>query len=64
MKGLKIFVGVVGFCITLPIWFYLVYTMLCAIHPDRLVWILFWIYVPVNLLVAILSAIVTANDKK
>ncbi len=64
MKGLKIFVGVVGFCITLPIWFYLVYTMLCAIHPDRLVWFLFWIYVPVNLLVAILSAIVTANDKK
>ena len=64
MKGLKIFVGVVGFCITLPIWFYLVYTMLCAIHPDRLIWFLFWIYVPVHLLVAILSAIVTANDKK
>lgn len=64
MKGMKIFMGVVGVFVTLPIWFYLVYSILCAIHPDRLVWFLFWIYIPTNLLMSILAVVVNANGKK
>jgi hypothetical protein len=63
MKGLKIFTGVVGMCITLPIWFYLIYSILCAIHPDRLVWFLFWVYVPLTFLVAFMQKIIDASEK-
>jgi len=66
MKGLKIFTGIVGLCITLPIWFYLIYSILCATHPDRLVWFLFWVYVPLTFLVSIIQVIIgnAEKDKK
>ena len=51
-------------CISLPIWFYLVYTMLSAIHPDRLVWFLFWIYMPVQMMRFLLAGVIAVYDKK
>jgi len=39
LKALQLFVA-------LPIWFFLMYTLLQAAHVDRLVWFLFWIYMP------------------
>ena len=63
MKELKIFTGIVGLCITLPIWFYLIYSILCAVHPDRLVWFLFWVYVPLTFLVSIISVIIGSAEK-
>ena len=67
MKGLKIFVGLMGLCVTLPIWLFLVYTMLCAIHPDRLVWFLFWTYLVVHVLTSVFVGVAGAvnnSDKK
>jgi hypothetical protein len=64
MKGLKIFTGLLAVCVTAPIWYFLVYTILSAIHPDRLIWFLFWIYVPVRLMLSVLQVVVSANDKK
>lgn len=64
MKGLKIFVALVGLCITLPIWFFLVYTMLCAIHPDRLVWFLFWAYIGADVVMSTLVAVINNSDNK
>lgn len=63
MKGLKIFVGIMGLCVTMPIWFFLVYTMLSAIHPDRLTWFLFCIYLPAWAVVGIVQMIIVAYEK-
>lgn len=44
--------SILSLFVTLPIWFFLLYTILTAIHPDRLVWFLFWIYVPIGFIAA------------
>lgn len=41
--------------ITLPIWFYLLYKILAAVQATDLMWFLYWVYVPVGLLVQVLS---------
>jgi hypothetical protein len=41
--------------IIVPIWYFLMYTVLTAIHPDRLVWFLFWVYVPLRLIAGLFS---------
>lgn len=49
MNIARLLVGLLTLCISLPIWFYLVYFMLDAAHADRLVWFLFWIYAPITI---------------
>jgi hypothetical protein len=39
-------------CVSLPIFLFLLHFVVAASHPDRLVWFLFWIYVPVHTLIA------------
>ena len=49
--------------IELPIWIYLIYWTLSQLNPDRLVWFLFWIYVPTTIMTSILSKII-AGEKE
>ena len=51
--------GVLGLFITLPIWFYLMHFTLSQLNADRLVWFLYWIYVPVTILIEILIKFAT-----
>lgn len=51
-----------GLFICIPIWYFLLYSILCAINSDRLIWFLFWIYVPVNFFAAIIIQV--AESKK
>ena len=44
--------------IEFPIWFYLVYWILSQLNPDRLIWFLFWVYVPTLIITAILGRII------
>lgn len=46
--------AVVGICITTPMWFYLLYWILSQLNPDRLVWFLYWMYVPITVIAQIL----------
>jgi hypothetical protein len=55
---------VVTVLIIAPIWYYLVYVCLSAAHPDRLVWFLFWIYVPLGLIFRIVDAVIAHNEVK
>lgn len=59
---MKLVSGLLALFITLPIWYFLLYTILLAIHPDRLTWFLFWIYVPFGVLVHTLTEL--SKDKK
>lgn len=45
--------------ITMPIWYFLLYTLLQSAHVDRLVWFLFWIYIPFSLTANIMSNVMT-----
>lgn len=46
---MKTLAAILTTCVTMPIWYYIVYTLLCAAHVDRLVWFLFWIYIPIGM---------------
>lgn len=48
--------------ITMPIWYFLLYTLLKAANVDRLCWFLFWVYIPFSLFA--MAAIKTAEGKK
>lgn len=50
MKALRVLTGLIALFVTMPIWYYLIYTLLKAANVDRLVWFLFWVYMPVNIL--------------
>lgn len=55
---------ILGLLVEMPIWIYLIYWILSQLNPDRLIWFLFWIYVPVLVLTGILTKIVTGETKE
>lgn len=57
MKALHIISGMLAICITLPIWYYILYQILTAIAASDLTWFLYYIYVPVGLFTSILGSI-------
>jgi len=57
MKKLKILTAVLAVFITMPIWFYLVYFILTTINAGSLQMFLFWVYVPLAMVVAITSRV-------
>ncbi len=57
MKKSKIISAIVGL-LAIPIGIYLTYWMLSQLNPDRLVWFLFWIYVPMIIFVAFIQKII------
>lgn len=54
----KTVTGLLSLLITLPIWFYLMYVCLKAANADRLVWFLYYIYVPVTVIVSIMQKVI------
>jgi hypothetical protein len=61
MKKANVVGAVLAVFVALPIWFYLLYTVLKATNASELTWFLFWVYVPVNLLCAVLAKL-TGED--
>ena len=41
--------------ITLPIWYYLLYSILDAIDANELQWFLFWVYIPLGVIIKVIS---------
>lgn len=62
MKTSGIIGTVLGVFVVLPIWFFILYTILEALEVDRLVWFLYWIYVPADILTTILIKIGLKED--
>ena len=58
MKEAKLITGMLGVFLALPIWFYLLYRVLDSVNADSLMWFLYWVYIPINLLVAIIGKLV------
>ena len=53
----KLLNGLFAIFVLCPIWLFLIYTILSAIHPDRLVWFLFCVYVPVSFLSGVIGGL-------
>lgn len=53
--------NVLGTLIVMPIWYYLLYKILRAVNATELMMFLYWIYIPVGVLVNILTKL-TGDD--
>ena len=60
MKTSKIIAAIIG-TLALPIYFYLLYWIISQLNPDRLIWFLFWIYVPVIIIIQIINKFIEDN---
>lgn len=58
MNKWKIFSLILGLTTYLPIGFYLMYKVLKFVEATELMWFLFWIYVPVTIIISIITKVV------
>jgi hypothetical protein len=57
MKAAKAIAGLLALFVTLPIWFFLLHQILVSVNASELMWFLYWIYVPVSVLVGAIAKI-------
>ena len=55
MQLIRLFVGILAVVFCIPIWYYLLYQILISVNATELMWFLFWIYLPISFLWAILE---------
>ena len=64
MKAAKIITGLLALVVSLPITFYLQYKILSMIQATDVMWLLFWVNVPMFILIQVVSKIAeSVNDK-
>lgn len=51
MKIAKAITGMLGLFVSVPIWYYLLYQVLVRVQATELMFFLFWVYVPVGILI-------------
>ena len=49
--------AILGIVIVLPIWYYLLYKILQGVNATDLMWFLYWVYLPVGVLVQVILKI-------
>ena len=54
---------IIGIFIYLPLWFYLIYWLIKQNNPDRLIWFLFWVYIPIMLLTQLINEIAKSQKE-
>ena len=54
----KLIAGLLALCVSMPIWFYLLYQLLVRVEASELMWFLFWVYMPVTLGVSVVVRMV------
>lgn len=65
MKVLLLLVGLtIQFLIIMPAWFYLVRFMLKNSNAGAIEWMVFWLYVPVSIIGAIINEVARDINKK
>ncbi len=58
MNKWKVISLVLGLTTYMPIWFYLMFKILEAVEATELMWFLFWVYVPVAIVMTIINKVV------
>lgn len=57
MKAAKVIVGLLGIFVSVPIGLYLQYKILTLVHATDVMWLLFWVNLPVLILFQIISKV-------
>lgn len=47
--------GLIGFLLTQPIWYYLLYQILIRVQATQLMMFLFWVYLPANIFINVVA---------
>lgn len=63
MKAVNVFIAVLGILVALPVQFYLGWLLYNHVHATELMWFLWWMLVPLNVLVQVASAVAKATSK-
>jgi hypothetical protein len=61
-KGFELFAALLVLFVSFPIWFWLLYQVLVRVQASELMWFLFWVYVPVQIVCA--AIVRMTADKK
>lgn len=62
MKKMKAIAGVLSIFVVMPIWYWLVYQILKRVDASELMFFLFWVYLPVGILIQILTKLAEAAE--
>ena len=62
MNKVKAAAGILTIFIVTPIWYYLFYQILKSVEASELMWFLFWVYMPIGILSAIIVKVAEATD--
>lgn len=62
MKATKLIGTVLWLLVVTPIWYYLIYQVLKRVDASDVMWLLYWIYVPVGLISALCIKIAEGNE--
>lgn len=60
MKAFKVFAGIMTLLVSMPLWYVLMYMLLERVQATQAMWVMFWIYMPVGILVAVAGKIAEA----
>ncbi len=60
---MKTIMAILSVLIVAPIWFYLLYCILVRVEASELMWFLFWIYIPVAVMVAVMRELIKESYK-
>jgi hypothetical protein len=60
-KALRVVAGLLAIFVCLPIWLSLLYGILIRVDASDVMWLLYWVYVPISVLV---TYIVRLIDEK
>jgi hypothetical protein len=50
--------SIITLCISMPIWYWLLYQILTRVGATDLMWFLYWVYVPVGFVMGIVGKVV------
>lgn len=58
---MKAVAGLLGLFVVLPIWYFLLYRVLASVNATEVMWLLYWIYIPIGVLVQVLTKLAEAD---
>ena len=50
--------GILGLCITLPMWYWLLYQILLRVGASETMWFVYYVYVPFGFVIGVATKIV------
>jgi hypothetical protein len=62
MRAARIIIAILGLFVTIPITLYLQYKIMSLVNATDLMWFLFWVNVPVFILIQVIGKIVEKVD--